>query len=290
MKATPMDGRCLLETLPMPQTAKPGMSATRRWCRLHVSTCLVLLVVGTLLLVVNIPGDVAQDVGGFEYDFNHGWPCTYLVRVYRWSLPGDEKFSLWTVTDHIKEFRPYGVVLNVAVGLAMLAVVALMVERHVRRHGRLMRFSLRSLLLVTTLLGFGLAPVAQDLNRCRQEQNVIRQLRSISRGCVIGKVPRKYDWLRVLAGTEYMGTTVRLFIAGDGVRDENSPDLAVFSDLEGIFFTDTSLTGANLAALDGLTKLRGVEIENNGQRSFHSTAHSFTDQLDVPFSPIWPPY
>jgi len=109
----------------------------RPWFRFHLSTCIVLMFVAGALLGGNL---VLREVtftdasGGevTEYsDRYHGWPLPclgYYVQTY-YGSSGDPSVSNAWESDWI----PSGLLVNVAVALALLTAVGFLLEWRVRR-------------------------------------------------------------------------------------------------------------------------------------------------------------
>src|SRR5687767_12503879 len=125
--------------IPNDPLANRGM---RPWYRIHRSTLVVLALVGACLVFINIPGD---PVVINSKEFQHGWPYHYFKRE-------GADHSFWSFSGTRGRFYPEALLLNTAAALCIVALVACICELWIRQNGRLFRFGIKSLLMLTALV------------------------------------------------------------------------------------------------------------------------------------------
>ncbi len=191
-------------------STRGGRRGGRRWYRLHVSTCVVLLLLATGLVLVIVPAEAAGlSASGFTY--LHGWPWKYLVRTRDYShretmppalapeIPPDWLTKAgWDFGGDEVELHAKALLLDVLVALAILLVVGLAVEWRRRRYRRLWQCSLRELLLLMLVIAVLLGWWQTQQQRCREETEITEALEDLS--CSVYPAYRGPKWLPKLIG------------------------------------------------------------------------------------------
>ena len=219
----------------------------RPWYRIHVSTLCVLVIVLAGFVFINIPGDrVLRD----NRRFHHGWPYLYFERE------GAAR-SWWSFAGTAQELHVGALLLNILTGLCIAALVACACELWIRRFGRLMRFTVASMLVVTALFAVIMGLAVRDVHRCYRQQKTLDEL------AMLGSVSatrdeRKYDWLRSLFGSEFDGSIKRIDVKAETPTGAVLPDLSALNDLtflnlEGVILGEEEV--GNLAAAPKLETL-----------------------------------
>jgi hypothetical protein len=134
--------------------------AIRPWYRLRWVTWLMLVVVGSALIYAQLQGraDGYESSFGYEISTVYGWPVAqFTVTEYGlYDLP-----LLGTPgPNYAHQWHWLAAAVNVAVALAFLGSTAFVLEKWLRSPKRL-QFSLRSLLIVSAVIGILLALLSQ---------------------------------------------------------------------------------------------------------------------------------
>ena len=249
----------------------------RPWYRIHFSTLFVLAIVLAGLVFINIPGDRPPKS---PYRFSHGWPYVYLERL-------GAEHAFWTFAGMTKKFDRAALALNALAALCIVALVALPCELWIRRNGRLFRFGIRSMLVVTALLAVAMGLGVREVHRCYRQQQVLQEFARFG-SVATRRQLQEYDWLRSLFGDYTHGTVEYLEVKAtrpiDRLPDlraiadvermrlelpniqENFEQLAELAALEDLDITLTSINASDrerLSALTELPQLTGLGLDGN---------------------------
>lgn len=155
----------------------------RPWWRLHVSTLIVLSLSAVVVAALIIPGEPAPptDVIGPGLDTAFGWPWVYAHGLY---YPMTERLALWSESTlwwpHELQadfgIRWGALSADFAIGLGILIVIAVIVERHTRSRGALYRFRLRDVLVVMLLMAMTASWLAQHRTWRQREKAALAKL------------------------------------------------------------------------------------------------------------------
>jgi hypothetical protein len=207
----------------------------RPWYRIHRATFGVIAVVVAWLVFINIPGDrTLRDTGRFH----HGWPYFYIER------DGAAR-SWWSFSGASPEFHVGALLLNILTALCIAALVACACEMWIRRFGRLLRFSIASMLLVTALLAVIMGLVVRDIHRCYRQQETLDPLAELGSLSAV-REERRYDWFRSLFGSQFDGIIKRVDVKADSPTGAAVPDLGAlngltFLNLEGVILGEEDI-------------------------------------------------
>jgi len=198
----------------------------RPWYRIHFSTLFVLAIVLAWLVFVNIPGDRLLKYQG---RFHHGWPYHYFERTAA-------ERSWWSFAGVFPQFHAGALALNILTAFCIVALAAWACEIWIRRFGRLLRFSIASMLIGTAILAAILGLVVQDIHHCYRQQRTLDELAALGSVRAM-RDERKYDWFRSLFGSHVDGTIHRIDVTSVNPVGAIIPDL---SALDGLNFLHLS--------------------------------------------------
>jgi hypothetical protein len=244
---------------------------TRPWYRIHPATLGVIAVVVAWLVFINIPGDrVLRD----NRRFHHGWPYLYFERE------GAAR-SWWSFAGTTPEFHIDALLLNILTALCIAGLVACACELWIRRFGRLLRFSIASMLIVTALLAVIMGLVVRDVHRCHRQQQTLDVLARLGTMRADRK-ERKYDWFRSLLGSQFDGMVydVRVVSAeptGAPISDLSALDGLRFLNLEGVILGDE-----DAEHLASLPKLQSLFLHVHAVRGNRRKAFERISELPIP--------
>jgi hypothetical protein len=157
---------------------------------------------------------------------------------------------------------------------------------------RRFRYSLRTLLIVVTLIGVWLAV---ELNRIREKTHAISMLKawgagitydyewSASGAYIPNAQPPGLQWLKRLLGSHYRSNVVKveLFVergmTPEKLNDENAHLLSALTEVDWLMLMDTNIGDAGLKHLKGLKKLGRLDLE--GTRVTSEGVHELCDAL-----------
>jgi hypothetical protein len=182
--------------------------AGRPWYRLHVSTCMVLLLLATGLVLVIVPGE-SGGLFAFGATYRHGWPWEYLDREVLCANPSSEippgwvTREGWSFEGDVAIVDVWALLLDLLVALVILVVVGLAFEWRIRRCQRLLQCSLRELLLLTLMIVALLGWWQTENERSREESRIRRELEDLS--CSVYTTYRGPEWLVKLVGHRRVG-------------------------------------------------------------------------------------
>jgi hypothetical protein len=161
---------------------EPESPAPRRpWHRLHLSTWMVLILITSILVLLIVPAEFAENT----HIFQHGWPWPYLARHFEYTEPSisqlDEYeysnipwlnifcWNIFTGNDFI--LFPLMLAIDIIVAISILGIVAIYVEWRRRQRWRVWQFTLRELLLLTIILAVILSWWRTNHLRFQRENN-----------------------------------------------------------------------------------------------------------------------
>lgn len=227
----------------------------RPWYRIHVSTLSILAIVLAWLVFINIPGDQIDPF--WPRRFYHGWPYHYYDRV-------GEEYSYWSFAQPTPwlgkppRFDTQALLLNALTAICILALVVCPCELWIRRNGRLLRFGIRSMLVVTTMIAVIMGFVAQEVRRCYRQQQAIRELEQLG-SVTTNRSRQKYDWFRSFFGAELHGVVTGVDLVTTAPV-ERLPDLRLLEDITG-FGMELANIPENIEQLAELPKLEYLSVK-----------------------------
>ncbi len=145
--------------IPSSERAAPPKPQPRCWYSLYGSTWLVALAVAGVLLTLNLSGFVRAGRRQYmDLEWRYGWPLDYLSRHVEVDSAGTP-VDPWALTSHVIDFKAVALIADVAMSLAVFAIVVVVVQRRRRMRKPLFQYRLRTLLasvlLVGAILGWG---------------------------------------------------------------------------------------------------------------------------------------
>lgn len=237
----------------------------RPWYRIHCSTLSVLAIVLAGLVFINIPGDRMLGDSG---RYHHGWPYFYFER-------SAQPRTWWSFSGTSTEFHLDALLLNVLAAACITALAACAAELWIRRYGRLLRFTIMTMLTVTAIVAAILGVVVRDLHRCWRQQEAIDQL--AAQGSIrVSREERKYDWLRSLFGSNWDGTIHRIDFDSTSREGGTVPDLSALVDLRFLDLEGIALQAGDDNRLAALPKLETLFL----------TIKSLRDEPSATLTPI----
>jgi hypothetical protein len=241
----------------------------RPWYRIHCSTLSILAVVLAGFVFINLPGD---NLGPWRDKFSHGWPYVYFQRH------GAEG-SFWSFTGKGTKFRAPELMGNVLTALCIVALVACPCELWIRRHGRLFRFGIRSMFVVTALVAVVMGLSVQKVQRRYRQQHALAELAQYG-SVSTGRRQQPYDWLWSLLGDYAHGTIESVSFAATSPFGR-LPDLHDLRDVDEIWLELRNVPAGmeELGELPTLKRL-SVKLTSAGRADLkHLTALSEVTQL-----------
>lgn len=158
-------------------------------CRLMSEPPATVVLVG-IFVAFFLPGESSVEfyahhevLGGGRYNFcyavEHGWPLTYLIRRdVPWQ--DEEVLNLWALWDRPSEFRPWFLVADLVIGIAVLTIACLVLEWWQRKRRSFFQFGLKSLLVGMCLFCVGLAWWVYETNSARSCAGCLEELEGCS--------------------------------------------------------------------------------------------------------------
>ncbi len=173
-----------------PDNADRPKQPPRPWYRLHLSTCVVLVLLTAPLVLLIVPGDSehmlhhsgwrprpTQESRG---ELEHGWPFVYL----RVSEPVDPEPAAipwlarhaWSFAGSAKQFRPGNLAIDIVVAMLILIVAGITFECRRRRQRNAWQFRLWELLASFLLVAGALAWWQTWEKRSQKESKAIARI------------------------------------------------------------------------------------------------------------------
>ncbi len=198
----------------------PATAAPRPKRRLHPSTWVAAGIAALVVLLANLPGQVAfvpqlfvpeydwlpgkvMDVGVFRYSWilEHGWPFVYLWRSCDsyWGYPLPQERACWLLSEDVLRFSGARLAGDVAVGAVLVAIAAALFEAWRRRRARLLQFHLSELFVLTTLVSIVLGWLVSEEKRFEKESAAAEVA---AEEATVHWRPGGPSWLRALAGPD----------------------------------------------------------------------------------------
>ena len=242
----------------------------RPWYRIHFSTVFVLAFVLAWMVFINIPGDgTLRDTG----QFHHGWPYLYFERK------GGAR-SWWSFAGTSPEFHVDALLLNVVTALCIAALVAFACELWIRRFGRLLRFSIASLMFGTAILAMIMGLVVHDVHRCYRQQRTLDELAKLG-SVQARRDERKYDWFRSLFGSDFDGTIKRIDVKAGSPTGAVVPDLSALDGLEFLNLEGVILGEEDVAKLATAPKLETLILDVRAVRGNRVSTIGRLSELEI---------
>lgn len=145
------------------------------------------------------------------------------------------------------------------------------------------QFSLRTLLILTVIVGTVSALVMHRVERKRRERKTLARIAELN-GMVwydsiksneARTTPSGPIWLRRLFGDNFFSEVSIVFLRGRTVTDSDIEPLTALTHLQQLNLAGTNVTDAGLGDLEGLTQLSwlcltGSDVTNEGVLYFHT--------------------
>jgi len=183
-----------------------ALAPRRPWWRLHKSTLAVIALAVAFAALWNVSAFLRHRPLSSRTEWHYGWPSTFLRREYGGWEPGK-------LTENVLEFNAFAFVANAIAVAALVAVLAVLVERR-RRRGRLLQVTLRELAVTIAVFAALLAWFGENLKAQRREVATVSTLHdslfvvSIDQGTPYWL----RSWLpRPTPPHQFFGTDIRLF-------------------------------------------------------------------------------
>ncbi len=161
--------------------ASPVPLAARRRLlrRIYPSTWLAMLLAAGAMIFVEFPGYRRSYQGVDSFTYWHGWPCVWLANF---SFEPDGTRSPWSLGSAGvgRGFILWSLVVDVALSLMGVAVVAWAFQKWRSKRGSLLRYRLRTLLLFFAVVALLNAPIAAWHREWASERDVIE---GVQRDC-----------------------------------------------------------------------------------------------------------
>jgi Leucine-rich repeat (LRR) protein len=178
----------------------PASSGRRTWLlrRIYLSTWLAMLLAAAVMFLVEFPGH-HRGTPFLPNTYQHGWPLVWIeghesqsgrqtvaarpvndTGVIVQTFDSDPGGDPWRLDDGIQLFDPVSLAGDVGFSLLMIAVAGWLFQIWRRRHSRLLRFRLRTLLGFVALVAFLIAPIARLHRERQKEDDAIERLKSES--------------------------------------------------------------------------------------------------------------
>lgn len=240
----------------------------------HRFTYLVVFLVGIVLLMMNLPGQVVRGLvvsntakSGLQWEldrhFEHGWPITYSLRKpIEW---GSRRPSLWKFNEGVVEFRFLPLLADLVISVGILFVVGIVSESYLRSAIRpqvTLRGALIAITVFTVACGWYAAQRAGRNNDHRVLDEITRN--SHSAYGVATDVYNRVEWSE--GGPSWLlelfeENLARGFDRVSAIETERS-ELAPVLKLRHlkILRIRDSLSRDELALLEGLSELEALEF------------------------------
>jgi hypothetical protein len=144
----------------------------------------------------------------------------------------------------------------------------------VKKPRRWFSFSLRTLLIVVTLVGCGMGWVGMKVQEARRQQAAVRAIEDLG-----GEVQYDYEfdskggalpnpalpgpaWLHFLLGDDFFRDAHDVLLLGPQVTDTSLEHLRWLTKLQSLCLNVAHVTDAGLERLKGLTQLRGLDLRH----------------------------
>ena len=256
-------------TSPPANAADKPDQPKRPWYRPHRSTYVVLTLTAIVLVLLIVPGELAEMHSPGAVVVRHGWPWEFYahravspVNPFWASRAPWRTTEGWRFSPAIAPFRLSVLALDTLVGAMIFAVVGSIYECWRRRRYRPWQFSLREVFAVTLVVAAIGSWYRVNRNRADREQEIdeICQSHSAAARAYFSYGYCGPVWLSRLVGEEYLDLQLRItelhatFAESlDGVR----PYLA-----ELVFLNEADLSGCSVrdADLDVVAELPRLRI------------------------------
>jgi hypothetical protein len=233
----------------------------RPWYRIHFSTLAVVGIIFAWMVFINIPADRTL---GSRGRFYHGWPYLYFER-------NGDPHSWWSFAGGgIPEFHIEALLLNMLVAFCIAALAAFACELWIQRYGRLFRFSILSMLVVTALVASMMGVVVRDLQRSYRQGEVLDELAKLG-SVEASRTECRYDWFRSLFGSNLDGTIDGILFISSSPAGATVPDLSALSDLTSLEWQGVALGSTELERLSNLPNLKTLVVSVHSLHSESAT-------------------
>lgn len=130
-------------------------------------------------------------------------------------------------------------------------------------HRRWLQFSLRTLLIVMTLLAMALGTAMLPAERQRRAVRTVRGLGgSVSYADPLAEESLFVSQLRVRLGRDYFDVVKEIDLVGTPASDQDLAQLRRLTHVERLFLDDTQVTDAGLENLQGLKQTQMLSLNN----------------------------
>ncbi len=228
----------------------PSAPPPRPWYRLHRRTIAILIPGIAWMFLINVPGEKTPS----HSQVHHGWPFIYFSHP-----PHGPSYWSFAGLRSPQDLDWLAIALNGLIAVGIAGLVAAACEYWIRRYGRLFRFGLSSLLVVTALIATLLGLALRDLQRCSLQERILNGL-SARAGVSVHREPRSLDWLRSLLGHQQPSRVVGLIIISKDGAPLETPAVGSLSDLRWLRLDNLSLSGEWVDQIARL-RLENLQIE-----------------------------
>jgi Leucine-rich repeat (LRR) protein len=298
------------EDNPASAASHPDPSGRRAWLlrRIYPSTWLAMLLAAGVMFLVEFPGH-HRGTPFLPNTFQHGWPLVWIegresgssqqtaasplideAGVVVQTYDSHRGTDPWRLGDDIQLFDPVSFAGDMGVSLLIVALAGWLFQIWRRRHRRLLRFRLRTLLGFVALVAFLIAPFARLHREQQREGEALEQLKSES---ISGLAVRTWysrdgnddlvtnqqrvagievfterfppPWMpEWLAHADVLHSSIDrvswVHIHGDRFTEASLGPLAELSHLEGLEIAQGDVTDEGFQSLAGLTSLRDLRL------------------------------
>lgn len=139
------------------------------------------------------------------------------------------------------------------------------------------QFSVRTLLLIVTLIGCGLGWLSMRIREARSREAAVAEIRGLG-GYIVYEdeldaqgnylpcaAPELSGpaWLNALLGSEHFRNVNAIFLSGKPLNDDNLRQLATLTELRILWLDGTEISDAGLAHLGSLQRLAGLRLSES---------------------------
>jgi hypothetical protein len=229
--------------------------------------------------------------GGGHYvsweHYQHGWPTVFLTRVVY-----DKRSNRFALADGHSSLNSRNLLLNVLTVALIFGVTFMVLQLHLKRHGRLFRFGILELLVVFAVVGSTFGYFAYLARRNAHDHRISEQLQGMGHSCiytyrgplVLARVFGDRIWSKSFGGivginlaedlnddrikamcevAEELSCINEISASFSNLSDEGLAYLASRSwapEVRKISLFDTRITNVGLSSLTAFTDLREVDI------------------------------
>jgi len=281
-------------------------SPQRRWRpglpKLYRSTWVFVGFLAVILGLLNVPGQLSVEfmLQGTDQPWGqsgpiactvmrHGWPLVAIERgpfqggVGRLNRYGCDSLgapSPWRLTDSVFAFRPVVLVLNVAIGVAVLSIGAALFQRWRARRSPLLKFYLSDLLAVVTLVAIGFGLLARARAGHQAEEAALTRMAFDDIRPSTAWQPAGPTWLRNLLGDAWFEPFDRVVLISLGSTE--LAHVAHFHELQAVRVSLYDAATAQLASLEQVPGLVFLDVQCSQGIAVFARGPIVREQLKLP--------